>query len=159
MLVQGGKAVPTTKIIQNGSSLLGSKLRKKDANCKLAKFVNLYTKEDTAYFVRTTRHAQIVYNDKVRDQSGVHHINDFWGKNKFVKDFYEIPMTNKNPVTWQSSACRFSITRRKHEKVSSRNAYHAKRLLPQLKGKSFVSAICTQSSLLSALSLLVIMKY
>ena len=29
MLVQGGKAVPTTKIIQNGSSLLGSKLRKK----------------------------------------------------------------------------------------------------------------------------------
>ena len=79
----------------------GIKTERKDASCKLTKFVNLYTKKDTAYFVRTTRHAQIVYNDKVRDQSGTHHINDYWGKNKFVREFYEIPMTNENPFAWQ----------------------------------------------------------
>ena len=79
----------------------GVKTKHQFEHCKLNKFVNLQTKKDTAYFVRTTGHAQIVYNDQVRDQSGVHHIKDFWGKNKIVKEFYEITMTSKTPAAWQ----------------------------------------------------------
>jgi len=70
-------------------------------HCKLIHFINLHIKKDAAYFVRTTGHAQIVYNDQVRDQSGVHHIKDYWGKNKIVKEFYEITMTSKTPAAWQ----------------------------------------------------------
>ena len=79
----------------------GVKTKHQKEHCKLNKFVNLCTKKDTAYFVRTTGHAQIVYNDQVRDQSGVHHIKDFWGKNKIVKEFYEITMTGKTSAAWQ----------------------------------------------------------
>ena len=67
---------------------------------KLKHFVDLHMKKDTPYFVRTTGHAQIVYNDQVRDQSGIHKIDDFWGKNKIVRDFYEITMA-KTPAAWQ----------------------------------------------------------
>ncbi len=58
-----------------------------------------YAKPNVPYFVRTTGHAQIVYNGMVRDQSGVIPLREFWGRRKYVGDVWEIQVDD---ITWQT---------------------------------------------------------
>ena len=86
-----GEVGPTIVTMTSGSSLLGSK-RSTDVMPR-------HAKPNVPYFVRTTGHAQIVYNGMVRDQSGVIPLRKFWGRRKYVGDVWEIQVDDK---TWQT---------------------------------------------------------
>lgn len=51
---------------------------------RLINFIKSITHIDKPLLIRTNGHIQIVYGNYVIDQSGTHHIKDFWGKNKIV---------------------------------------------------------------------------
>lgn len=70
----------------------------KFARYPLQTWIAAKAKPGVPYFIRTTGHAQIVFNGMVRDQGGVKPIKEFWGKNKHVRDVWEIQVDDK---AWQ----------------------------------------------------------
>lgn len=54
----------------------------------LKRFVEDEAREDVAYCIRTTKHQQVLLNGYVADQSGVYHISEYWGRNKYCVHFW-----------------------------------------------------------------------
>lgn len=50
------------------------------------------------YMVTTGSHVQLVMDDHVIDQRGAKHIEDYWGKKKFVEKIIEIKTPFKNAI-------------------------------------------------------------
>ena len=64
----------------------------------LSSFMLYKAKPNVPYFVVTTGHAQILFNNKVIDQRGAVNILEYWGAKKFIKEVFEIKVPNK---AWQ----------------------------------------------------------